>query len=145
VWKHPNLRLAYVAQHAFHHVEQHLDMTPSQYIWWRYADGDDREALEKATVKLTDEEEAARSAAIAAGKRVVDYLNSRLVVVQWAGWVAVGWQRGRYWAMEVFLFKRVEHGVPGRQTVKSIRERQRNGGEGVYSVVLPPFFPPPTP
>ncbi len=35
VWKHPNLRLAYVAQHAFHHVEQHLDMTPSQYIWWR--------------------------------------------------------------------------------------------------------------
>jgi hypothetical protein len=96
-------------------------------------------------VKLTDEEEAARSAAIAAGKRVVDYLNSRLVVVQWAGWVAVGWQRGRYWAMEVFLFKRVEHGVPGRQTVKSIRERQRNGGEGVYSVVLPPFFPPPTP
>ena len=35
VWKHPNLRLAYVAQHAFHHVEQHLDLTPSQYIWWR--------------------------------------------------------------------------------------------------------------
>ena len=21
VWKHPNLRVAYVAQHAFHHVE----------------------------------------------------------------------------------------------------------------------------
>jgi elongation factor 3 len=21
VWKHPNLRLAYVAQHAFHHIE----------------------------------------------------------------------------------------------------------------------------
>ncbi len=35
VWKHPNLRLAYVAQHAFHHVEQHLDQTPAQYIWWR--------------------------------------------------------------------------------------------------------------
>ena len=22
VWKHPNLRIAYVAQHAFHHIEQ---------------------------------------------------------------------------------------------------------------------------
>ena len=22
VWKHPNLRIAYVAQHAFHHLEQ---------------------------------------------------------------------------------------------------------------------------
>ena len=25
VWKHPNLRIAYVAQHAFHHLEKHLD------------------------------------------------------------------------------------------------------------------------
>merc|ERR1719446_1615305 len=24
VWKHPNARIAYVAQHAFHHIEQHL-------------------------------------------------------------------------------------------------------------------------
>ncbi|KAL4852769.1 mRNA export factor elf1 [Chlorella vulgaris] len=77
VWKHPNLRLAYVAQHAFHHVEQHLDLTPAQYIWWRYADGDDREALEKATVKMTAEELAAREAAIAQGQRVVEALNSR--------------------------------------------------------------------
>lgn len=30
VWKHPNLRVAYVAQHAFHHIEQHLDKTPNQ-------------------------------------------------------------------------------------------------------------------
>merc|ERR1711918_62739 len=36
VWKHPNLRLAYVAQHAFHHIEQHLTKTPVQYILWRY-------------------------------------------------------------------------------------------------------------
>ena len=27
VWKHPNARVAYVAQHAFHHIEQHLDKT----------------------------------------------------------------------------------------------------------------------
>jgi elongation factor 3 len=47
VWKHPNLRVAYVAQHAFHHIEQHLDKTPNQYIQWRYATGEDREAMEK--------------------------------------------------------------------------------------------------
>ena len=31
VWKHPNLRVAYVAQHAFHHIEQvrHLGMVAS--------------------------------------------------------------------------------------------------------------------
>ena len=28
VWKHPNARIAYVAQHAFHHIESHL--TPYQ-------------------------------------------------------------------------------------------------------------------
>ena len=24
VWKHPNCRVAYVAQHAFHHIEHHV-------------------------------------------------------------------------------------------------------------------------
>ena len=57
-WKHPNLRIAYVAQHAFHHLEQHLDKTPNQYIQWRYASGEDREALLKVD-RLTEEEEAA--------------------------------------------------------------------------------------
>ncbi len=32
VWKHPNMRIAYVAQHAFHHIEKHLEMTPNEYI-----------------------------------------------------------------------------------------------------------------
>ncbi|WPT18217.1 Elongation factor 3 [Picochlorum sp. SENEW3] len=77
VWRHPNLRIAYVAQHAFHHIEDHLEKTPAQYIWWRFGDGEDREAKEKATRKLTDEEIKAREDAIAAGKRVVDFLNSR--------------------------------------------------------------------
>jgi elongation factor 3 len=31
VWKHPNLRIAYVAQHAFHHLERHLDKVRWQY------------------------------------------------------------------------------------------------------------------
>lgn len=42
-----------------------------------YADGDDKELSEKATIKLTAEEAAEREASIAAGKPVVDYLNSR--------------------------------------------------------------------
>jgi elongation factor 3 len=57
VWKHPNLRIAYVAQHAFHHVEKHLDKTPVEYILWRFAIGEDREALDKASMKTNEEEE----------------------------------------------------------------------------------------
>ena len=47
VWKHMNLRVAYVAQHSFHHVEQHLDFSPVDYIKWRFAGGVDKEAFEK--------------------------------------------------------------------------------------------------
>ena len=54
--KHPNLRVGYVAQHAFHHVEQHLTLTPIQYIIWRYTGGEDREVLAKQTRLLSDEE-----------------------------------------------------------------------------------------
>ncbi|KAJ1553801.1 hypothetical protein HK405_006850, partial [Cladochytrium tenue] len=56
VWKHPNLRVGYVAQHAFHHLEQHLDLTPNQYIQWRYSTGDDKELLEKASRAVSEEE-----------------------------------------------------------------------------------------
>ena len=56
VWKHPNARVAYVAQHAFHHIEQHLEKTPNEYIRWRFQHGDDKEALAKDTMQLTDEE-----------------------------------------------------------------------------------------
>jgi len=58
VWKHPNARVAYVAQHAFHHIEQHLDKTPNEYIRWRFQHGDDKEALAKDTMTLTEEEKA---------------------------------------------------------------------------------------
>ena len=30
VWKHPNLRVAYVAQHAFHHIEKVCPASTSQ-------------------------------------------------------------------------------------------------------------------
>ncbi|KAI3617494.1 hypothetical protein CBS9595_003403 [Malassezia furfur] len=56
VEKHPNLRVALMAQHAFHHLEQHLEKTACQYITWRYQDGHDREITEKVTRKLSEEE-----------------------------------------------------------------------------------------
>ena len=33
---HPNVRVAYVAQHAFNHVEQHMDESPVAYMQWRF-------------------------------------------------------------------------------------------------------------
>jgi len=57
VWKHPNARIAYVAQHAFHHIENHLTKTPNEYIRWRYANGgEDKESLVKDTMVFTDAE-----------------------------------------------------------------------------------------
>ena len=56
VWRHPNARVAYVAQHAFHHIEDHLDKTPNEYIRWRYANGEDKETLVKTSMVYTDDE-----------------------------------------------------------------------------------------
>jgi elongation factor 3 len=57
VWKLPGVRVAYVAQHAFHHLEEHLDKTPHEYLMWRYATGEDREGQAKASRVITDEEQ----------------------------------------------------------------------------------------
>jgi len=57
VWKHPNARVAYVAQHAFHHIEDHLNKTPNEYIRWRFANGgEDKESLVKVTLQHTEDE-----------------------------------------------------------------------------------------
>lgn len=58
VEKHPNLRMGYIKQHALEHVEMHLEKTPSQYLQWRYANGDDREVFLKQTRILTDADKA---------------------------------------------------------------------------------------
>ncbi|KAL5339774.1 P-loop containing nucleoside triphosphate hydrolase protein [Aspergillus crustosus] len=58
VEKHPNLRIGYIKQHALEHVEMHLEKTPSQYLQWRYANGDDREVFLKQTRILTAEDKA---------------------------------------------------------------------------------------
>jgi len=78
--KHPNLRVGYVAQHAFHHLEQHLEKTPNQYIQWRYAGGEDREVRAKATRIISDEDRAQMQQEIDVGgadKRRVEYLVGR--------------------------------------------------------------------
>jgi len=57
VTKHPDLRMAYIAQHAFHHLEKHLHKTPTQYIMWRFAGNEDKEGLDnifKGTVNEDD-------------------------------------------------------------------------------------------
>lgn len=47
--------MAYVAQHAFHHLEEHLDTTPLKYMFRRYGQGEDKEEASK--VGLGGEEE----------------------------------------------------------------------------------------
>jgi elongation factor 3 len=59
VWKHDNVRVAYVAQHAFHHIEKHLEKSANEYIRWRYQFGEDKEGLEKTDTKISDEEQEA--------------------------------------------------------------------------------------
>ena len=38
-------------------LPQHLDSSPNQYIQWRYGIGEDREALEKVNLKVSEEEQ----------------------------------------------------------------------------------------
>ena len=56
VWKHPNMRFAYVAQHAFHHLEDHYQKTPAEYILWRYSSGFDKELAYRNSNKITEED-----------------------------------------------------------------------------------------
>ncbi|KAF8643522.1 hypothetical protein AX16_008991 [Volvariella volvacea WC 439] len=56
IWKHPNLVIGYVAQHAFHHIDNHLDKTPLEYMLWRYQTGEDLEEMGKANRQISAEE-----------------------------------------------------------------------------------------
>merc|ERR1712193_43295 len=48
------------AQHAFHHLEKHVDKTPVEYILWRFAGADDRESLENQHKEINDDDEKKR-------------------------------------------------------------------------------------
>lgn len=59
VYQHENIRIAYIKQHAFAHIDHFLDKTPSEYIQWRFQTGEDRETMDRANKIVTDEDEQA--------------------------------------------------------------------------------------
>jgi len=59
VYTHENIRIAYIKQHAFAHIDHHLEKTPSEYIQWRFQTGEDRETMDRANKIVTDEDEKA--------------------------------------------------------------------------------------
>merc|ERR1711972_279151 len=61
IWKAAGLRMAYVAQHAFHRLEKHMQESPTQYIMWRFAGNDDKESIEFKSTELSVDEEKARA------------------------------------------------------------------------------------
>jgi len=76
--RHPNLRVAYVAQHAFAHIEDHLEKTPVEYIMWRYRGGFDKEMVQKDSVTMSVEEmEAVRAKAKEEKTGIVEELKAR--------------------------------------------------------------------
>merc|ERR1712178_506824 len=59
VYKHPGVRLGYLAQHSFDTINNHPTKTANEYIRWRFEiPGEDREAIKKKTTTLTEEEDA---------------------------------------------------------------------------------------
>ncbi|KAJ2993188.1 translational elongation factor EF-1 alpha [Globomyces sp. JEL0801] len=80
VYMNPNARVAYVAQHAFHHIEQHLDKTPNEYIRWRYEGGTDKESLVKVSMVFTPEEEALQKKPFEVKDPVSGKLVKRVVI-----------------------------------------------------------------
>jgi elongation factor 3 len=59
IYHHENIRIAYIKQHAFAHIDHHLDSTPSEYIQWRFQTGEDRETMDRANKIVTEEDEKA--------------------------------------------------------------------------------------
>ena len=54
--RHPNLRMAYIPQNISASLDPHKQLTPIEYVMWRYRLGSDREQANKNTLTLTDEE-----------------------------------------------------------------------------------------
>jgi elongation factor 3 len=79
VYQHENIRIAYIKQHAFAHIDHHLDFTPSEYIQWRFQTGEDRETMDRANKIITDDDEKAMDKVfnIENQKRRIIGINSR--------------------------------------------------------------------
>jgi len=59
MYVHHNLRVAYVSQHAFFHVEKHLEEPPAAYIQWRFRDGFDKEKIMSDAYRIDEVEQKA--------------------------------------------------------------------------------------
>jgi elongation factor 3 len=81
-WKHPQMRFAYVAQHAFHHLESHLDKTPCEYILWRYQAGFDKELAARGGAVISKDEAAAMAQPIIVKVEVDGKLVEKKKVVE---------------------------------------------------------------
>ncbi|KPM40330.1 Elongation factor 3B [Neonectria ditissima] len=79
IYQHENIRIAYIKQHAFAHIDNHLDSTPSEYIQWRFQTGEDRETMDRANKIITEEDEKAMDKAfrVEGTMRRVIGINSR--------------------------------------------------------------------
>ncbi|KAI3319558.1 ABC transporter [Xylariaceae sp. AK1471] len=79
IYQHENIRIAYIKQHAFAHIDNHLDKTPSEYIQWRFQTGEDRETMDRANKIITDEDEKAMDKIfkVEGSQRRVIGINSR--------------------------------------------------------------------
>jgi len=81
IWKHPNLVIGYVAQHAFHHIDNHLDKTALEYMLWRYQTGEDLEDMMKANRQISEEEQQKMKdgalIVIEGQKRLIDEILNR--------------------------------------------------------------------
>ncbi|CAE6972288.1 ABCF3 [Symbiodinium natans] len=56
VWRHRNLRLAYIAQHHFFHLSEFLKSTPLHYFQTRFRQGYDEETQRRLTLPQSEEE-----------------------------------------------------------------------------------------
>jgi elongation factor 3 len=54
--RHPNLRMAYIPQNISACLDPHKQLTPIEYVMWRYRLGSDREQSNKNTLILSEEE-----------------------------------------------------------------------------------------
>ncbi|EOO03794.1 putative elongation factor 3 protein [Phaeoacremonium minimum UCRPA7] len=79
IYQHENIRIAYIKQHAFAHIDNHLDKTPSEYIQWRFQTGEDRETMDRANKIITEEDEKAMDKIfrVEGSQRRVIGINSR--------------------------------------------------------------------
>ena len=71
IWKNNSARIAYVAQHAFQHLEKHLNKTPTQYLLWRFSGNMDKES---------DDFKAAKEEEIIRQKYYLEFLDLEYLV-----------------------------------------------------------------